>query len=347
MDELQTHLLDERAIRRQLSFNCRAVDRLDVDLWRSLWHPDSELDDEVRGVRGAALDLADRLTPDYASWAVHSHQVTSSAVEIDGDRAVSETYVTAILRGHQNDAGEAVDDHHRLTYLDHWSKRDGRWAIDRRRVTNGLSWHQVVTAGRVGRWTRRDREDPSYELFASLGGEDSAGFDTLMAEREIRGQLHNYCRAVDRFDVPLWRGVWHDDGTLDYGDVGERGRAADMAEHMTLDHYPWASHTHQSTSSIIAVRGDRAVSETYSTNILLARLSISDELIDSHYRGRYLDTWSKRNGRWAIDHRRAVSDLGWDQVCIGGSVGLRAHRDREDPSYKLFASLLATDLESA
>lgn len=330
-------LLDERAIHRQLSNGLRAIDRLDAELWGSLWHDEAVLEDEVHGRRGPAKEFADRLAADYEPWTVHSHQITSSHVEVDGDTAVSESYLTAILRGAQDPEANAVDDHYRGRYVDRWSKRDGRWAIVHRRVDNLHAWRQAVSAGRIGQWTRRGEDDPSYEHLASLGGEEQ-GVEALVSERAIRRQLHNYCRGVDRFDVPLWLAVWHEDGTLDYGDVAWGGRAADLASDIP-EHYPWASHTHQSTSSIILVKGDVAVSETYSSNILFARLSGSGDPVDSLYRGRYLDRWSKRDGVWAIDHRRSISDLGWDQVCVGGILGLRARRDEEDPSHRLFASM--------
>jgi hypothetical protein len=330
-------LLDERAIGRQLVIGGRAIDRLDAGLWRSMWHDDGELEDEVRGRRGRGAAFADELATDYAPWVVHSHQLTSAEIEVDGEDAVSHSYGTAILRRPGGEDGPAVDDHHRVCHHDRWAKRDGRWALVHRRVERVHSWQQVVAASRIGRLNRRDRDDPSYAHLASITPLGDAGFEDLLAERAIRRQLHTYCRAIDLFDVPMWRSVWSDDGMLDYSDVGWGGRAEDLAAEIP-DHYPWASHTHQSTSSLIVVSGDRAVSETYSTNLLFARLSESDELIDSHYRGRYLDEWSRRDGRWVIKHRRSLSDLGWDQPTSEGRVGLRAHRDDTDPSYRLFGA---------
>lgn len=332
-------LLAERAIRRKLMVGLRAIDRLDADLWRSMWHDGATLVDDVHARRGTAADFADQLTEDYARWAVHSHQITSSQVEVDGDTAVSESYVTAILRGVPDAAANSIDDHYRARYVDHWGKRDGRWAIVSRWVGKLHAWRQVVGPGRIGASNRRDNSDPSYAHLGSLGAEDRGGVDELLAERVIRRQMHNYCRGIDRFDVPLWQRAWHDGATLDYGDVGWGGLATDLAAEIP-DHYPWASHSHTTTSSLINVSGDRAVSETYSSNILWAKLSESGELVDSHYRGRYLDRWSKRDGVWAMDHRSSISDLGWDQPCVGGVLGLRARRDDQDPSHRLFVQLL-------
>ncbi|MES2303795.1 MAG: nuclear transport factor 2 family protein, partial [Pseudomonadota bacterium] len=56
--------------------------------------------------------------------------------------------------------------------------------------------------------------------------------------------------------------------------------------------------------------------------------------------GRYLDRWSRRDGHWAIDHREYVQDI--DEVVDAGPplVGaFGARRDREDPSYAVFAGV--------
>jgi hypothetical protein len=64
-------------------------------------------------------------------------------------------------------------------------------------------------------------------------------------------------------------------------------------------------------------------------------------VVDIVSRGRYLDRWSCRDGRWAIDERRYVDDFTnvhdvpdspmTDESATG------AARDRTDPSYQLFA----------
>ena len=54
-------------------------------------------------------------------------------------------------------------------------------------------------------------------------------------------------------------------------------------------------------------------------------------------RGRYIDTWSCRDGVWAIDHRHFVEDL----ILTSGLQGTPksepgktpGRRDRHDPSY--------------
>lgn len=153
--------------------------------------------------------------------------------------------------------------------------------------------------------------------------------------------MNNYARAIDRFDVDLWQSVWHADRTLDYGDYGLRGEAADreFATKMVRGHEIWAAHTHQLTTSIVEVDGDRAVSETGASAILRGAPDASGRVVDDHYRGRYLDRWSKRDGRWAIDHRLMVEDFGWKQDADAARLGEQARRDRDDPAYELLSSL--------
>ena len=62
------------------------------------------------------------------------------------------------------------------------------------------------------------------------------------------------------------------------------------------------------TNILIAVEGDTAVSETYMTASLRAQPT-ENSASTSVVRGRYADRWSKRNGRWAIDHRLYTLDF--------------------------------------
>jgi hypothetical protein len=63
------------------------------------------------------------------------------------------------------------------------------------------------------------------------------------------------------------------------------------------------------TNTIIDLDGDHATSETYAIVVVRSKSRVNEGKI-SHYKAssRYLDTWSCRNGRWAIDHRYAVVD---------------------------------------
>jgi SnoaL-like protein len=170
-------LLAKQAIRENMQNYCRGIDRLDRDLFTSVWHPDATVDYEGMN-RCSAAEITDIFMENHRGWAFHSHQITNSTIKVTGDRAVSETYVTAVVRSFPDSSGHSVDMHYRGRYLDRWSKREGRWAIDHRHlITDILSEYDVVDqfAGELPdradtstQLARRDRDDPMYELFASL-----------------------------------------------------------------------------------------------------------------------------------------------------------------------------------
>ncbi|MCP5364489.1 MAG: nuclear transport factor 2 family protein [Hyphomicrobiales bacterium] len=306
-------LFAERDILNQLNTYCRGLDRFDLELWRSAWHPDATLDYESGDIFGSAMDRSLQMTCGHAAmFTVHSHQITNPTIRVEGNRAVSETYANAVLRGYPDRAANQIDWHYLGRYLDNWSCRDGRWAIDNRRLVEELMWQQPVLRPRTGRTTRRDREDPSYELFQYPEKPHKFDLATLFAEREIRRQVMQYCNAIDRRDSQMWQSLWHERATLDLESIDTSGLAVDMLD--TL----WANAEAQSiaaTNSRIAVDGDYAISETGIAVVLRTTCDGRPALELS--RGRLLDRWSKRDGRWAVDHRRQIEDFAWSEPCQG------------------------------
>jgi hypothetical protein len=158
-----------------------------------------------------------------------------------------------------------------------------------------------------------------------------------LAKQAITEVIYRYCRALDRMDRPLVAEVWHPGATVDYGPKF-RGLAVDWVEWVWAQHERFYRHSHQMTNVLISVEGDRAVSETYAIVTLRLR-SEPDRFVDTVAHNRYLDRWSCRDGRWAIDHRRMVSDFRVVTECEQNEMTAGAtdsHRDGRDPSYELF-----------
>ncbi|MEM7285828.1 MAG: nuclear transport factor 2 family protein [Actinomycetota bacterium] len=163
--------------------------------------------------------------------------------------------------------------------------------------------------------------------------------DDVIAKQEIQDVLHRYCRSMDRIDDDLARSVWHDDGTAHYSGIYE-GTGHGFVEWVSEFHKGLVSTSHQITTTLIEVDGDRAGSEAYVT----VRLRFSrddDSRFDVCGTGRYLDRWSRRDGVWAVDHRVYVGDQSWiEEVArrsgVAGAPGadrLRSAPNRADPSY--------------
>ncbi|MCE2392825.1 MAG: nuclear transport factor 2 family protein [Proteobacteria bacterium] len=166
---------------------------------------------------------------------------------------------------------------------------------------------------------------------------DDRAVQELLDKQAIREVIYRYSRGLDRMDKEMAYSVWHPDGTALYHDIFE-GTGHEFVDWVWEAHEAMESHSHQMTNILIEVAGDRAVSETYAI-VSLRRLpdenGHSAELVS---RSRYLDRWSKRDGRWAIDHRIHVSDLQLeDGVSRPGDAESR--RDPADPSFDLFRSL--------
>lgn len=160
-------LLDKQAISEALYTYCRAVDRADHELGYTVWHDDAEADygSIYKGTGHGAMDY---ICDSSLKGIVHSHQITNILIELDGDSALSEAYVTSAMR--MMHEGQLMQINTRGRYLDRWARRDGRWRIARRVFAHDLDEIRPVTPGYIIPTFTLDRNDPSYALFESGHG---------------------------------------------------------------------------------------------------------------------------------------------------------------------------------
>jgi hypothetical protein len=164
----------------------------------------------------------------------------------------------------------------------------------------------------------------------------SPELETLLAKDAIHEALVNYCRGMDRIDDPLSRASWHEGGGAFYEGMGDVPGHAFCDS--VLDFHPTlAAHTHELSNIAIRVRGDRAVSESYVQVTFLYPEKDGRHVVRTTH-GRYLDRWSRRDGRWALDHRRYLLTFYYTHE-VQPKVGAFTTRAADDPSYALFASL--------
>lgn len=141
---------------------CRAMDRIDHDLGYAVWHEDGTADYGEAVFVGSGRDFIDHVCRQHAQLLHHSHQVTNVIIEVDGDRAGSEAYVTATLRMERD--GRLLQMTVLSRYVDRWSCRDGRWAIDHRIAIIDMDEIREVTPMKHHERAARDRSDPSYAV---------------------------------------------------------------------------------------------------------------------------------------------------------------------------------------
>lgn len=161
----------------------------------------------------------------------------------------------------------------------------------------------------------------------------------LLAKQAITEQLYTYCRAFDRLDDALALSVWHETGTVQYAN-GEVQPIAEYLVPSTAVRSGLFSCSHQVTNILIQIEGEGAVSEAYVTASLQEKPNEDGVMVENLFRGRYLDQWSCRDGKWRIDHRQFVPDSYTRIEFPNGFADTPFldifKRDRSDPSYAMF-----------
>jgi hypothetical protein len=172
MDPRLQALIDKDAIRDLVMAYCRAADRKDLALMRSLYHPDA-VEDHGSFFRGPALAFIERLPEIQAPIDILQHNITTHHIRIakddNGDRAQGEVYVLAMHRVRRAD--DCFDVLVGGRYLDEYARQGGTWKFARRAIVADWAhvWdpsiiamdHGMVAGSLIG---RPGPDDPSYGL---------------------------------------------------------------------------------------------------------------------------------------------------------------------------------------
>lgn len=153
-------LRDRQAITDVLHLYCRAVDRLDEQLLASVYHAGA-FDDHGSFSGDASVFVTRTMGRMRDAYEATQHRISNVLIDLDGDDADVESYVTAVhaLPGNRIEVAGA-------RYIDHFRRRDGAWKIERRLVV--VDWQTTADRGEpsphlsafaVG---RRDGADPVY-----------------------------------------------------------------------------------------------------------------------------------------------------------------------------------------
>jgi hypothetical protein len=156
----------------------------------------------------------------------------------------------------------------------------------------------------------------------------------LQAKQAITEQMYSYCRGLDRMDRALTRSVWHPDGLADYR-PHYHGDADGFIDWVWASHEQLLGHVHHITNILIELpEPDTAASEAQAL-ILLRAPDEGAHPLTSLLSVRYLDRWSCRDGRWALDARRLLTDATEHLTTLDRpwSADRAARRGPEDPSY--------------
>ena len=172
---------DRQAIHDVIIRYCRGVDRSEPDLVLAAFHDDAidnhfgvvlpfrEAIGTLKSVRSSGESLPSKTTS--------MHNICNMLIEVDGDFARCESYVTVIVRI-PRDRG-AIDWTHAGRYVDRFERRNGEWRIAYRTVVydherfdevtpapDGLSQAHFLDNAVRG---KRGLGDFSYEIFRPAG----------------------------------------------------------------------------------------------------------------------------------------------------------------------------------
>jgi hypothetical protein len=166
---------------------------------------------------------------------------------------------------------------------------------------------------------------------------NSEQLQQLADRQQITETLYRYCRSVDRLDIELGHSIWNENSVADYGSFYQ-GDGPGVIDLICKQHSHMLYHTHQISNVIIDVDGDTAGSESYVTAEL--RVKRGETITQMTVWSRYVDRWSKRQGRWGLDHRIAVRDFDTvREVKPLSSLETEGYRDHQDPSYRVLKNL--------
>jgi hypothetical protein len=155
-------LLAEREIRDVIYRYCRGVDRVDLDLVRSCYHPDGI--DDHGSFRGDADEYVGWLAERLGRYQHTSHTIGNVLIRLGEAEAWVESYC-GVHQRYSGEDGRLLDRHGDLRYVDRFALREGQWLISHRRVVWGTArvdpvGESALPAGAIV--GSRDRSDASY-----------------------------------------------------------------------------------------------------------------------------------------------------------------------------------------
>lgn len=158
-------LLDKQEIYECLMRYCRGIDRIDEELLQSVYHPDAW--DDHGDFKGPASEFILHVLTGLRSGrhGANFHSISNVLIELDGDVAYSEAYVTSWHPMTKD--GISCNWIFAGRYVDRFERRDGAWKIAHRMTVNDwqlameAAWPQTVDASLFTRG-KRNREDYVY-----------------------------------------------------------------------------------------------------------------------------------------------------------------------------------------
>lgn len=139
VSQIRDELADREAIRDVVLRYCRASDRVDEELLRSVYWPDAR-DDHLE-FSGGVEEFIDYSVPVLTAMRYNMHTVGNILIAINGDKADVESYFIG-YHSVPNEEGVRTDTFAGGRYIDNFEKRGDEWRIKKRLVT--VEWFREL-----------------------------------------------------------------------------------------------------------------------------------------------------------------------------------------------------------
>jgi hypothetical protein len=148
----------------------RGLDRLDKDILLSIGHRDATVEFSTL-FKGTWSEYVDWLMHAHDVMLFNNHRITNMLIQVDGEKAASESSSTATLIVSRPD-GDVESRLVHSRYLDRWRYEGGRWWLLHRLTIRDYRSVTVMPAAELKarvdyqNASKIGREDPSYDLFS-------------------------------------------------------------------------------------------------------------------------------------------------------------------------------------
>lgn len=164
-DQQLQELLSKQSIRDVLANYCRGLDRMDKPLSYSVFHPNAPVN-YFDIFQGTGHQFIDWVWTSHEAMQCHSHQINNTLIDVQGNTASSEAYVTVTLQLKPELTDKPTEILARGRYLDRWLRVDGIWAISERlHIVDAQSTYHPSSMETKAE-SRRDNQDASYQFIS-------------------------------------------------------------------------------------------------------------------------------------------------------------------------------------
>lgn len=183
-------IIDQKEITHLLATHCRALDRGEENLLRSIYHPDAALDLGPGLFQGTVTDYIQWVTGVMQQVKSSHHFIGNMRIDVRGDEAFGECYFTA---HHRLDKPTGREDLFLAgRYLDRFERRPpgsaGVWKIAHRKQV--LDWVRTEPVADIfyhlnpdALWGQRGRADMSYHMEQFPGGQGGGKMPAFAGRR--------------------------------------------------------------------------------------------------------------------------------------------------------------------